>query len=208
MIRVLLQREPPPSLDVLSAGERARAAGMRVQKRRDEFVLGRWAAKRLIGSALRRAADDSIDLRASASGAPEAFVDGDRIAWSISISHREGLALAALDDTGAALGADLELIEPRSAAFVRDYFTEEERRHARDALMTNVIWSAKESALKALRTGLRADTRSVQVHLLQGPTAPWHRFCIRGALNSDGWWLAQARHVVTVVGASEPHLSP
>jgi len=32
----------------------------------------------------------------------------------------------------------------------------------RDSLVTK-IWSAKESTLKALRTGLQADTRSVEV---------------------------------------------
>ena len=32
----------------------------------------------------------------------------------------------------------------------------------------NLIWSAKESALKVLRTGLRADTRTVEVALADG----------------------------------------
>lgn len=41
----------------------------------------------------------------------------------MSLSHRAGRALAAVGDAGAALGADLELVEPRSALRVADFFT-------------------------------------------------------------------------------------
>ena len=44
--------------------------------------------------------------------------------------------------------------------------------------VANLIWSAKESALKVLRTGLRRDTRSVDVSLLPDPPV-------------DGWQPAQ-----------------
>jgi 4'-phosphopantetheinyl transferase len=67
------------------------------------------------------------------------------------------------------LGCDLEKIEPHSDAFVSDYFTSNEQRWieqvpAADRLtLIPILWSAKESALKVLRIGLRADTRSVEV---------------------------------------------
>ncbi len=38
---------------------------------------------------------------------------------------------------------------------------------ARSSLAANLIWPAKESALKVLRTGLRADTRTVEVVLAE-----------------------------------------
>ena len=69
------------------------------------------------------------------------------------------------------VGCDLELVEPRSALFVRDYFTAAERERVAAAParehdeLANLIWCAKESALKVLRTGLRRDTRSVEVEL-------------------------------------------
>jgi 4'-phosphopantetheinyl transferase len=67
------------------------------------------------------------------------------------------------------LGCDVEVVEPRSDAFVADYFTSEEQAMIRQApdpvrfALIALIWSAKESALKALSTGLRSDTRSVSV---------------------------------------------
>ncbi len=70
---------------------------------------------------------------------------------------------------GVSLGCDLEVIEPRSAAFVTDYFTRNEQalvertsKEERPRLVT-LLWSAKESALKALHVGLRLDTNSVEV---------------------------------------------
>ena len=202
MIHALLQGAPSPPLSLFAEGERQRAASMRIGKRRDEFLLGRWAAKLVLARVLRRQPDPSIEVRAASSGAPEAFADGRRLALSLSISHREGLALAAVDDEGGPLGADLEYIEPRSAAFVRDWFTEREARH-QDELSANLIWSAKESALKARGVGLRLDTRAVEVELLPAVDGLWQRLHVGGA---EGWWCAIGRHIVTVVGSSEPHL--
>jgi 4'-phosphopantetheinyl transferase superfamily protein len=67
------------------------------------------------------------------------------------------------------LSSDLEIIEPRSDAFAADYFTAEEQALVAQACAPDrlrllaLIWSGKESALKALREGLRLDTRCVIV---------------------------------------------
>ncbi len=60
---------------------------------------------------------------------------------------------------GTMLGCDLELVEPRSDAFLADYFTADEQALValapaveRDKVV-NLLWSAKESALKALGVG-------------------------------------------------------
>ena len=77
-------------------------------------------------------------------------------------------------DAGARPGCDVERIERRDPGFVRDYFTPEEvlvvaacPEDERD-LVTTLLWSAKESALKALRQGLRRDTRSVRADYRRG----------------------------------------
>ncbi|HET7784419.1 MAG TPA: 4'-phosphopantetheinyl transferase superfamily protein [Myxococcales bacterium] len=213
MIHALLKSARPPSLDFLAAGERARAASMHVARRRDEFLLGRWAAKSLIASVLDCAPGPSLEVRAAASGQPLAFLEGAPLRLSISISHREGLALAALDDQGSPLGADLEHLEPRSAAFVRDYFTELETEavaRGDPELVANLIWSAKESALKALGTGLAADTRSIEVELGPELAGPWQPLLIRGAPGLQGFWRRHGGHVLTIVGrpGGEPRLLP
>jgi phosphopantetheine--protein transferase-like protein len=108
------------------------------------------------------------------------------------------------------VGCDAELIEPRSRSFVADFFSRQERDavdHAqadRRALTTTLIWSAKESVLKALQEGLRLDTRSVVVDIpLEGHDTPglWHRFTARdtnGSQSFSGWWLLADHYVYTV----------
>jgi 4'-phosphopantetheinyl transferase len=211
MIRALLQADRPVKLDWLARGELDRAAAMAVPWRREDFLLGRWAAKRLVSSVLGCAPGPAMEIRAAASGRPEAFLDGHPLRLSLSISHRERLALAAVDDAGKPLGADLEAVEARSDAFVRDYFTASEIAAVAAGepdLMANLIWSAKESALKALGVGLTVDTRDVEVELAPGRGAGWRAFRLHGATEWGGWWRREGARILTLVGASagEPQL--
>lgn len=99
----------------------------------------------------------------------ESFESGppvQRLALSLSISHSGDRAFCALiDEPGVSVGADLELIEPRERALPEQFFTVEElafldtvAQDQYDEAVT-AIWCAKEAVLKALRTGLRTDTR-------------------------------------------------
>ena len=78
----------------------------------------------------------------------------------VSLTDRAGWAVCLVWTEPRPVGCDLELAEPRSRAFVRDFFTEAERRAVAGAgraagprEVANLIWSAKESALKVLQTG-------------------------------------------------------
>src|SRR5271157_5582736 len=167
------EADVPAENDWLSASEAARLNAMRFAKRRADWRLGRWAAKRAVAAYLdvpgHRQALANIEVHAAPSGAPEVFILNTAAPATISLSHRDGTALCAVAPSGAALGCDLEIIEPRSDAFVADYFTAEEQALvARVSLedrprLLALLWSAKESALKALHEGLRLDTRSVVV---------------------------------------------
>ena len=211
MIKALLQADRPRKLQWLSPYERERAAAMAIPWRREDFLLGRWAAKRLLSTVLGCEAGPSLEVRAAPSGRPEAFLDGHPLRLTISLSHREGLALAAVDDAGSPVGADLEAVEPRSDAFVRDYFTRREiaavAAGQRD-LLANLIWSAKESALKALGAGLTLDTRAVEVELAPGVSGGWRPLRLHGAAEWGGWWRTDGAHILTLVAAStgEPQL--
>src|SRR5271166_4744649 len=167
------EADVPAENDWLSASEAARLNAMRFAKRRADWRLGRWAAKRAVAAYLdvpgHRQALANIEVHAAPSGAPGFYTLNTAAPATISLSHRDGTALCAVAPSGAALGCDLEIIEPRSDAFVADYFTAEERALvARMSLedrprLLALLWSAKESALKALHEGLRLDTRSVVV---------------------------------------------
>jgi 4'-phosphopantetheinyl transferase len=206
--------------DWLSAAELARLDRIRFPKRRDDWRLGRWIAKRAVAAYLGARSDcwglAEIELRPDSSGAPQVFCGGWRAPVSFSLSHRAGRAVCALAEPGVALGCDLELIEPRSAAFASDYFTDEEQTRVARApaeernRLLNLLWSGKESALKALRVGLRMDTRCLlasPVGVLAGqPAGGW---CALGVFHENGqffngWWQSGEGFVRTMVSAPAP----
>ncbi|MFZ0798493.1 MAG: 4'-phosphopantetheinyl transferase superfamily protein [Terriglobales bacterium] len=165
----------PAENDWLSPNEAVCLSGLRFAKRRADWRLGRWTAKCALSVALdvpaRPQVLKKIDIRPATSGAPEAFVENQAAGVTISLSHRDGIAICAVAASGVEMGCDLEVVEPRSDAFVADYFSVEEqaliaREFAADRpRILALLWSGKESALKALRAGLRFDTRSVIVSL-------------------------------------------
>ena len=157
----------PPGDEWLHPLERRVQAQLRRAPRRRTWRLGRWAAKQVILRTLERASSQAhrFAIIAAEDGAPEIHEDDRRLPWSLSLSHREHEALACL--APAPVGCDLERIEPRSPGFVETFFTDKEKAHLRDASDLDralaLAWCAKEAVLKLRRTGLRRDTRSVEV---------------------------------------------
>ncbi len=220
------ERDLPDSSDWLAAGEVDRMATMRFTKRRGEWLLARWTAKQTLAAQLGLGGDAAslaaIEIRTiiggAAQGAPEVFVDGVRREIGISLTDRADWAVCmvgAVDE----LGCDLELVEPRSRQFVSDFLTPLEQAAVADAAVegsgdaiANLIWSAKESALKVLRTGLRRDTRSVEVSLLSDlPVDGWQRLVVRTEEGRDlpGWWRKYGEFLLTVVaGVAVPPPRP
>jgi 4'-phosphopantetheinyl transferase len=219
----------PPSLTWLSAVERQRLDGLSVEKRRRDFLLGRWTAKQLVAAVLWPVTPPQTELsvRAAADGAPEAFIGERTLPLSLSISHSAGRALAVVRiistdiersmaaSSAFSVGADIEHIEPRSQLLVDDFFTPQESAQVasslpadRDRLIT-VLWSAKESVLKALRCGLREDPRHLHVQVeapLAAADTDWHPIRVSvvgtqhlhaGALT--GWWRVQGRFALTII---------
>ncbi len=203
----------PPDDGWLTAREREYAAALRFPKRLQDWRLGRWTAKLAVRRYLgARCAD--LEIRTAPDGAPEPFLGERPAPISLSISHSRTVALAAVSGPGLALGCDLEYVESRTVEFVIDYFSPEEAALARgadpgrQALLCTLIWSAKESALKSLRDGLRRDTRTVSVT----PDTPsleghWGRIGVRCAdLNRifQGWWKPAMGFVLTLTADSMP----
>ena len=200
----------------LAPRERERASGMHFAKRRNDYLLGRWTAKHAIARVLELprvpAALAAIEIRNVTGGAPQAFLDGAPAALSLSMTDRAGWGVCAVQRHGVTIGCDLELVEPRSDAFVADYLTATEQAvvaTARDTderhRLANLIWSAKESALKVLKTGLRRDTRSVEVQHEESQPAAWARLRIRceeGA-TFPGWWRQYGQFLLTIVATAD-----
>jgi 4'-phosphopantetheinyl transferase len=224
------EADVPVDDDWLSTSEAVRLNGMRFAKRRTEWRLGRWTAKRALAISLNmpghREALAGIEIRPADSGAPEVFFANQPATFTISLSHRRGTAVCAVAPSGVALGCDLEIIEPRDDSFIADYFAPEERAlMARKSIadqprLLALLWSGKESALKALREGLRLDTRSVIVTPVEAPQRrgedhqqcagpscgpnPWHRLHVRYTDGQifHGWWQHTGDLLRTLVAAS------
>jgi 4'-phosphopantetheinyl transferase len=216
----LTRSAAPPGL--LAQEELSRFEAFRVPKRRHDWLIGRWTAKHLVRRYLAESGAappplNAILVLADPDGAPYAACAGtggvERLPVSLSISHsgEHGFcALSNLDQT--VVGVDIEAIEPRPVSLVEHFFTDEEhaavRRaepEARDQLIT-LMWCGKEAILKALRLGLRADTRRVRGEFgaLAG-TQSWQsvRVWVDPALQRDEaqlslWWCVRENYVLTV----------
>lgn len=201
--------------------ERERFSEFRFQKRRSDWRLGRWTAKRAIAAYLGIDALDTtlarIEIANNADGAPQAKYSRAWGGCAVSLSHSHGVALCAVAPATVALGCDLELIERRGPGFLADYFTPDEQymveaagRNQQARLIT-ALWSAKESALKALGTGLRRDTRDVEVcSMARNSTRGWSPLTLLvmpEGRRLQGWWRGRNNHILTLVAcpaAAEP----
>lgn len=211
---------------LLNRAELRQLDAMRLPKRRREWLLGRWTAKRLLQTLIAAQGGAPmpfirLTILNTPSGAP--VVSG---VWfenvTLSISHRGPYAFCAArirplgcSEDRCALGVDIELVEPRVTTFAECYFTPPEcaaLERAGDTgrnLMVTAIWSAKESALKAAHLGLRVDTRAVTCRIAPRASSAagwipfevgWDRSLLDGHAVPDvqGWWRAEHNYILTV----------
>ena len=206
----------------LAPDERVRAAGFRFSKRRNEWLLGRWTAKRALRSFLTLHGQDApdfavLEIRSAPDGAPEAFLGAGPAPVSLALSHSDGQGFCVIAPPGVAVGCDVEAVLRRDLAFLGDYFVDEERSLLAQApvearpLLATLIWSAKESALKCLREGLRRDTRSVRVHIGEEGKSGWNAMtvqCLQSSRLFHGWWRNAGSEYVQTVAAGSPAQEP
>ncbi|HSG08970.1 MAG TPA: 4'-phosphopantetheinyl transferase superfamily protein [Longimicrobiales bacterium] len=195
----------------LTDAERAVHRNLTVPKRASDWRLGRWVGKEVVRRALHapEMEGQNVEILASPTGAPTVTVHplGRWPEVSLSLSHAWGMGFAAALVGAARIGCDVEALRPRSDAFVADYFTAREANLVREAAASdqaawaNLLWSAKEAALKVLGEGLRLDTRSVEVTVVDGPfVGGWRAFtvAIPGGDTLKGYWRVTSGFVWTL----------
>ena len=204
------QADVPAGEAWLGPHERTALAAMRFEKRRDDWRLGRLTAKAAVAARLD-VKPGRVEIVAAPGGAPEARVDGVAAPVALSLSHRAGRALAVVGAPGTELGCDLELVEPRSAAFVADWLAPAERALVAERmpadreLLVNLFWTAKEAAAKARHEGLRLDLRQAEagVQGLDSADTAWQALTVtwQGGERAHGWWRSEPGWVMTVITA-------
>lgn len=221
--------QPPQTW--LTAREGDQWAALRSDKRRRDWLLGRWTAKRLVQAWLAQRQGvclplNAVEVRAASDGAPVVSYQRagcDLPAPMISLSHAGLQGFCALSDAPARLGVDIERIEPRLPEFVDDYFTPAEVELLRQAPPATrdqhitAIWSAKEAALKALRTGLTVDARAVTARVLPATDGPRAWTACKVDLDARrlpqvpalrGWWRVMDGYVLALAVAGLEAVAP
>jgi len=123
--------------------------------------------------------------------------------------------VAAVAPAPTVVGIDLETLERRSDAFVREWLSDDEQAGlpctgpARDVRVL-CSWTGKEASAKALRGGLRLAVRNAVV----APSSPegcagWSPLRVtwtRERLEHHGWWRVDERSVIAIV--TDPPTDP
>ena len=208
----------PDGDEWLSKREQDLLSGIHVSKRRNDWRLGRWTAKRaysIYNIAVTVPSMRGIDVIAAEDGGPDIYIADNPAPVSISISHSHGHGLCVIAPADFPVGCDLEHVECGSADFFGDYFRQDEMlswQRAPEAIKSIVgylIWSAKESCLKVLREGLRRDTRSVRIDIdfkdLDRLWNTWTGRCMETSRQFWGWWHYGDSYVYTMASEQSSH---
>lgn len=177
------QEDVPVHFEWLHPLEIAYLETLRFDKRRLDWLLGRWTSKVLLQQVLCPDAPLSeIEIRKGQNREPLVYLKEELAGCRLSISHSHGKAFCVLSRDNNPVGCDLEKVESRSELFIRDYFTEREHRlftekysqvFGRDAFYT-LLWSAKESVMKACLSGLSIPAKNIDLQEIKG-------------FNADSW---------------------
>ena len=148
---------------LLSLEEKLRADNFLRGKRRQEFILGR-AAARLLLSERMDVNPRNVLLEVAESGAID-VLDSD---LHISIAHSGDHAVAAA--APRFIGVDIENIAPRHVDLHR-YMLHPDEYHLIETLPLDreraqiLCWTLKEAVLKGMRQGLRYSPRKLQLDI-------------------------------------------
>jgi len=169
---------------ILSPEEISCLNGMKVMKRRCDFLSGRIAGKRAVrrfmkmkripGSDRADPGFQDIDIRRTGTGAPRVYLNNSPGGMGISISHSPFYAASAVCSGAqyAGIGIDIEKIEPRHESLLHVAFRPSEIRALQRGSRQNPgappeqvtrYWSLKEAVLKSMGIGLNVDLKDIEI---------------------------------------------
>ena len=163
------------SIAWLAPSERAELAMLSDERRRREWLAGRWAAKQLLMRSAKAASAAEVEICSRDTGGrgsrPRVRIDGQPFLGSLSIAHTSQGAMAALA-AGERLTVGVDLVSldeiagvSASGGFARLWFTPRERSWiAADCLRrTATLWGIKEAVYKACQKGQAWSPGDVEV---------------------------------------------
>lgn len=148
----------PPAEDFLTKRELETYKAFKIEKRKKEWLGGRYALKKL-ACELFNFDIKYMEVNNLPSGQPILLVPGGT-KLPVSITHSGPYAAAAIALTGQAIGIDIEAIEQRSAAWVKQCFDKREISSKSAPFLTE-LWAKKEAVLKFLGLGLKLSCTDI-----------------------------------------------
>ncbi len=141
----------------LTRHEASTCARLPSSDRQRDFRAGRLAAKRAVMGFVGRGPSRRMEVRSRVDGSPSLSLLDPSGRWrtravELSISHRDGRAVAAIARAGVRVGVDLELVGAVPRRLAGHFLTAREQDLAGGGDPT-VLWSLKEAAWKALGLG-------------------------------------------------------
>ena len=156
---------------VLHANEVSYYRSLHIQKRKIDFLLGRFAAKKALEHFLCGCDFSSVEIFSGVFHQPvvrSPSPDG----LSVSITHSQGIALALAHPDTHPMGMDVEAIIPSRISVLASEMTPREREFL-DANREEQIncythaWTAKEALSKVLRVGLACPFEILELGFLK-----------------------------------------
>lgn len=159
---------------------------LRFVKRKSEFISGRLAGKRAVKEYLVNFESlnvnslrfNDLEIRKSNTGEPIVLITNNHTDLLISISHSGAIA-ASIVSNGRdyrGIGIDIEKIERRDESFLNVGFNQSEienlnncNKYSAKKLNSRIdeditrYWTIKESILKSLGIGLKADLKDIEI---------------------------------------------
>lgn len=128
---------------------------MRFEKRKQDYLLGRYCAKNAIRQIVKDVSMPDIYIRNGIFNQPIAEYRKNE-ALQISISHCDSYGIAVAFQSDILMGIDLEIVKERNFKTIKSQLTDREIEqiglHQSQALYT-VMWTIKEALSKALKIG-------------------------------------------------------
>lgn len=151
----------------LSSSEYQVFSHLKFEKKRENFLLGRLAAKEALLALLGPLPYNQISIESGIFSFP--IIRSDLIQnKNVSIAHTGKVAIAIAFDCAFPCGIDIEKIIEQPFPGEKDFLTEIEQKLSAKLQLTNsekmtLFWTAKESLSKTLKTGLTTPLRLFEI---------------------------------------------
>lgn len=163
----------------LHPAERPYFERLKIERRKQSYLLGRFAAKYAASVYGGRGSLEEIFIDYGFFGQPVVLCERLKNV-QVSLTHSETMAAAIACSEGVHMGIDLEWIDPRRVDALRGQATAAEKELTKPLPLTEaesltLLWTAKEALSKALKIGLTVGMDLFEVSRMEGN--PDHLSC-------------------------------